>query len=266
MYDKIIADLKALLIGLITDVKSRVTRLQNTVLGTAATGVLTFAANAANTETIVVNGVTVTFRSTVVASTVLIAATKELTAIALATFLNASVDALLTGASYEAFGAKVLITYDTKGTAGNAFTLADSSGGHVTRGAATLTSGADGAFGGNSTGNIGYLNIPQNSKSAAYELVLSDVGKHIYHPVGDANARAFTIPANAAVAFPIGSPVTFVNDSPNDITVVITTDVLAYADVGTITTLTIPQYNMATILKVTPTRWLASGTAGCTTA
>lgn len=118
--------------------------------------------------------------------------------------------------------------------------------------------------------NVGYLNIPQNSQSAAYQLVLADSGKHIYHPVGDTNNRQFTIPANSGggspVAFPLGTAVTFINDSPNDVTVVITSDVLVYADVGVITTLTIPQYNQATIIKVLTTQWNASGTAGCTTA
>lgn len=112
----------------------------------------------------------------------------------------------------------------------------------------------------------GFRQIPQNSQSAAYQLVAADSGKHIYHPSTDANSRQFTIPANGTVAFPIGTAVTFINDSANSITVIITTDVLAYANVGTITTLTIPQYNEATIVKVTSTRWVASGTSGCTTA
>ena len=61
-----------------------------------------------------------------------------------------------------------------------------------------------------SDGNqIGYLNIPQNSQSGAYTLVLADAGKHIFHPVGDNNARTFTIPANSSVAYPIGTAITF---------------------------------------------------------
>lgn len=115
------------------------------------------------------------------------------------------------------------------------------------------------------TATLGYLEIPQNAQAGAYGLVLTDSGKHIYHALGD-GAQAITIPANASVAFPIGSAITIVNDSATSITVVITTDVLMYANVGAITTLTIPQYNQATILKVLATQWNASGTAGCTTA
>jgi hypothetical protein len=53
------------------------------------------------------------------------------------------------------------------------------------------------------TNSVGYLNIPQNSQSAAYTCVLADAGKHIFHPSTDANARTFTIPANSSVAYPI---------------------------------------------------------------
>lgn len=119
---------------------------------------------------------------------------------------------------------------------------------------------------GNQTSNIGYLNIPQQVFTDAYPIVLADSGKHLYHPASDANARQVTIPANGTIPFPIGSAITIVNDSANDVTVVITTDVLKYADVGTITTLTIPTDNQATILKVLSTQWNAAGTAGCTTA
>jgi hypothetical protein len=39
------------------------------------------------------------------------------------------------------------------------------------------------------TNGVGYINIPQNSQSAAYTLVAADAGKHIFHPSTDANAR-----------------------------------------------------------------------------
>lgn len=116
------------------------------------------------------------------------------------------------------------------------------------------------------TNTLGYLEIPQNSQSAAYEFVLTDSGKQIYHPVGDNNARAFTIPANASVAFPVGTAITVVNMAATASTMVITTDTLNYVDTGAVTTITIPQYNMVTVVKITTTSWLASGTAGVTTA
>ena len=61
------------------------------------------------------------------------------------------------------------------------------------------------------TDQVGFKNIPQNSQSANYTLVLADAGKHIFHPVSDNNARTFTIPAASSVAFPIGTAITFIN-------------------------------------------------------
>ena len=63
------------------------------------------------------------------------------------------------------------------------------------------------------TNAVGYKNIPQNSQSAAYTLILADAGKHIYHPSADTTARTWTIPANSSVAFPIGTAITFDNDT-----------------------------------------------------
>ena len=46
---------------------------------------------------------------------------------------------------------------------------------------------------------LGFLNIPQNSQSDAYTLVITDAGKQIFHPSADTTARTFTIPANSSV-------------------------------------------------------------------
>lgn len=117
--------------------------------------------------------------------------------------------------------------------------------------------------GGDNANNIGYLSIPQNSQSGSYTLQLSDSGKHIYETGA---SKVVTVPANSAVAFPIGTAITVVNSNATDMTTVITTDTLEYVNVGAVTTITIPQYNMITLLKVAATTWLASGTAGVTTA
>ncbi len=109
-------------------------------------GSLTFVTNPLNTETIVVNGVTFTFvTGASTATNVHIGATKEATALNLMEVLNASANGSITPATYSvnlATPAVVNITYDTPGTAGNAFTLANSSGSvAVTRSAATLAGG-----------------------------------------------------------------------------------------------------------------------------
>ena len=108
---------------------------------------------------------------------------------------------------------------------------------------------------------IGYREIPQNSQSAAYTLVAGDAGKHIFHPSADTTARTWTIPANAAVAFAIGTAVTFVNQvSAGVITIAITTDTMRLAGPGTTGNRTLAANGIATALKVTATEWIISGT------
>ena len=118
----------------------------------------------------------------------------------------------------------------------------------------------DNAVAGNATGNFGYLNIPQNSQSANYTLVLTDSGKHILHPSADTTARNFTIPANFTVAFPIGTAVTFVNqNAAGAITIMINTDIMRLAGPGTTGSRTLSANGTATCLKITATEWLISG-------
>lgn len=108
--------------------------------------------------------------------------------------------------------------------------------------------------------SVGYLGIPQNSQSAAYTCVMTDSGKHIYHPSADTTARTFTIPANSSVAYPIGTAITFINDSSAGvITIAITTDTLVLAGAGTTGSRTLAANGNATAVKITSTRWQISG-------
>lgn len=111
------------------------------------------------------------------------------------------------------------------------------------------------------TDAVGFRNIPQNSQSAAYTLVLADSGKHIFHPSTDANARTYTIPANSSVAYPIGTAVTFVNMTSQVVTIAITSDTMYLAKDGTTGSRSLAQYGSATALKLTSTTWLISGSA-----
>lgn len=105
------------------------------------------------------------------------------------------------------------------------------------------------------TNSVGFLIVPQNAQSAGYTLVLTDTGKHIYMN----SAGAFTIPANASVAFSIGAAVTFVNMQSTSSTIAITSDTMYLAGVGTTGTRTLAQYGVATALKLTSTTWIISG-------
>jgi hypothetical protein len=106
--------------------------------------------------------------------------------------------------------------------------------------------------------DVGFRNIPQNSQSAAYTLVLSDAGKHILHPASDANARTYTIPANSSVAYPIGTAITFVNMAAQVVTIAITTDTMYLSPAGTTGSRSLARYGSATALKISSTEWIIS--------
>ena len=107
---------------------------------------------------------------------------------------------------------------------------------------------------------IGFRAIPQVSQSAAYTAVLADSGKHLLHPSADTTARTFTIPANSAVAFPIGTALTFVNQSSAGVlTISITADVMRLAGAGTTGSRTLAANGIATAVKLTATEWIVNG-------
>lgn len=113
--------------------------------------------------------------------------------------------------------------------------------------------------------NQGTEGILQNSQSAAYTLVLTDAGKHIYHPSADTTARIWTIDSNANVAYPIGTAITFINDtSAGTITIAITSDTMILAGAGTTGSRTLTANGIATAIKMTSTRWMISGSSNLT--
>jgi hypothetical protein len=109
------------------------------------------------------------------------------------------------------------------------------------------------------TDAVGFRNTPVNSQSAAYTAVLADAGKTIFHPASDANDRTFTIPANSSVAYAVGTVLTFVNLSANDLTIAITDDTMYLAGAGTTGSRTLAEYGIASAVKLASTDWLISG-------
>ena len=109
------------------------------------------------------------------------------------------------------------------------------------------------------TDAVGFKNIPVNSQSVAYTTVLSDSGKVLLHPLADTTARTFTIAANASVAYPLGTAITFVNMSTATVTIAIATDTLYLSPSGVTGSFSLSQYGSATAIKVTTTTWLISG-------
>lgn len=165
----------------------------------------------------------------------------------------------LVSASVNAVTATATPTLGVAGTTAGTLALSGSTSGTVT----LATAAAAGSFTYTFTNpgvsvNIGYLEVPQNSQSVAYSAVLTDSGKHIFHPSTDNNARTFTIPANSSVAYPIGTVLTFVNMA-NTVTIAITTDTMYLAGTGSTTSRTLAAYGIATAVKMTSTTWLISG-------
>ncbi len=128
----------------------------------------------------------------------------------------------------------------------------------------TPTSGALTNCTADGTNLIGYRGAPQNSQSAAYTTVLLDAGKSIFHPVGDNNARTFTIDSNANVAYPIGTIIEFLNMAAANVTIAITSDTLTLIPAGTTGSRTLAQYGRASAEKITSTGWIISGNSALT--
>jgi Phage tail tube protein len=113
-----------------------------TSAGVAATGNITFTGNPSAGHTITINGVVWTFvASGATTAQTNIGGSLAATLTQLATDLNASVNPLVTPATYSNSGGTALgIVYDTVGAAGNAFTLASGNVNGVPSGA-TLSGG-----------------------------------------------------------------------------------------------------------------------------
>jgi len=104
------------------------------------------------------------------------------------------------------------------------------------------------------TESIGYRGAPQNAQTAAYQLALTDNGKHVAITTG-----VITIPANSTAAFPIGATVVIYNNSGSSQTIAITTDTLRQAGTTNTGTRTLANYGLATCVKVAATTWVVSG-------
>lgn len=109
-----------------------------------------------------------------------------------------------------------------------------------------------------STTAVGYLDIPQNAQTGNYTLVIGDRGKHIYKASGG-SGETITIPANASVAFPIGTVVVVINQGGGTLTIAITSDTLTQAETGDTGARVLADDGIATLIKVTSTAWMISG-------
>jgi len=115
-----------------------------------------------------------------------------------------------------------------------------------------------GAFDGSTLFEAGYKILPQNQRTGAYTLALSDAGKHLYVTAG---AFATTIPADATLNFPVGTAITFVCEDAGKTIVPASGVTLVLAGTGAATTgtRTLAIGAVATLIKVQANRWYISG-------
>lgn len=143
-----------------------------------------------------------------------------------------------------------------KGTSGSAVTLVNFD--------STIPGPAAGTTSSAASGN-GYMGMPQNALTASgtytYTFAASDAGKHVY-VTGTPTSATLTINSNANLALPIGTTFVVMNDlgAATNISIAITTDTLQFAGTGTTGTRTLARYGVATIVKVTSTKWIVFGT------
>lgn len=136
----------------------------------------------------------------------------------------------------------------------------------------TLSSaGFTGNVVGNVTGNItgnnvpaaapattatGYLGAPQTIKNGDYTLAIADSGYELYHTSG--STHTWTIPANASVAFQIGTIILLTNESGGgNVTIAITSDTLRWS--SSTGSRTLAANGSACIRKVAATTWRLTG-------
>jgi hypothetical protein len=106
--------------------------------------------------------------------------------------------------------------------------------------------------------SVGYLGIPASTVTTTATLTIADAGEHIYLTT---TSNTITIPANASVAYPIGTTLTFIaGPSATTTTIAITSDTMYLAGTGTTGSRTLAAHGMATAVKVAATTWYINGT------
>jgi hypothetical protein len=113
----------------------------------------------------------------------------------------------------------------------------------------------------NDTGTIaaaspGFRGMPSSSQTqgSAITLALTDAGKSVQNTLG-----GWVVPANATVAFPIGTVIELFNNSGSAQTVSITSDTLRLAGTASTGSRTLAQYSSALLVKRTATMWTIAG-------
>jgi hypothetical protein len=223
-------------------------------LASTSTGTLTLF----NTNLLTVNAFNAATTATLVNSATTLGIGNTATAAQTVNMFTASTGAstynIATGATANA--TTKAINIGTAGVSGSTTNIAI--GSTVSGATSTLTFGgtvAD-ATATSTAKSVGYLGMPQQSKSSAYTTVIGDAGKHIYVTA----TATITIDSNANVPYPIGTTIAFIAASGATVTIAITSDTMYLGGTGTTGSRTLAAFGMATAVKVTSTSWFINGT------
>ena len=100
--------------------------------------------------------------------------------------------------------------------------------------------------------------VPQNAQASNYTLALTDGGKHVR--CTNAGAQTVTIPANATVAFPVGTLVTVVNTGTTAVSIALAGGVtLTQAATGATGARTLATTGLCSLLKIATDAWYVTG-------
>ena len=147
-----------------------------------------------------------------------------------------------------------------KGSTDKTFTYVNSTGlwtSNIGVAATSFTGAAAAATTASTAASVGYMGIPQSATAATATLTIGDAGKHIYV---NTNSQTITIPANAAVAYPIGTAISFIAGLSATTMNIANNDTMYLAGTGAAGTRTLAANGMATAIKVAATVWYINGT------
>ena len=150
-----------------------------------------------------------------------------------------------------------------KGSTDKTFTYVNSTGlwtANIGVAATSFTGLAAAATTASTAASVGYMGIPQSATAAVSNnttLVIGDAGNHIYITTP---GQTVTIPANASVAYPIGTAITFVAGLSATTMSIANNDTMYLAGTGAAGTRTLAANGMATAIKVAATVWYINGT------
>lgn len=105
---------------------------------------------------------------------------------------------------------------------------------------------------------VGFKGSPINTQNGNYTLLLTDAARTI-HKASGGSGETITIPANASVAFPVGTLIGISNSGGGTLSIAITSDTLVNTSDGATGTRTLADDGLAVIQKVASTTWKIAG-------